>query len=399
MSFLRLRRGALAVAVSVSALLLVATTAVPAAAAAAPDFQMPFACGQTWLGSTRPYHSPSPYAIDWTRNSDDLGHPVIASVPGTVTSVINLGDRSYGLYVVVDHGGGWTTLYAHLKAAFVVTGEYVDQGQAIGLLGDSGDATGPHLHFEERLNKVDQPAYFNSSKFVYNSWLTSANCADAPVTGDWNGDGTTDVGVFYRKGGLAQFQERYPDGTVQTIPLGYPTDQPITGDWDGDGQTEVGVWHPATHTFRLRSADGTITRISFGSSQDEPVTGDWDGDGRTDVGLWDPTTATFYLRDSDGAISSVVWGVTGDIPVTGDWDGDGRWQVGVYDPTTSTFLTRRADGSQRTIKFGVTGDLPVVGYFNLGLTSDVGVWDPATAVFTERVTAKQQLAIPFGTPR
>jgi murein DD-endopeptidase MepM/ murein hydrolase activator NlpD len=68
--------------------------------------------------------------------------------PGVVASA---GDRAgYGLTVVVDHGGGRQTLYAHLSAIDVVPGQAVDAGQRIARSGNSGRATGAHLHFEAR---------------------------------------------------------------------------------------------------------------------------------------------------------------------------------------------------------------------------------------------------------
>ena len=81
-----------------------------------PDYEMPFPCGDTWDGSSRPNHSPSALAIDWNR-PEDLGAMVVASAPGVVTTAVDLGNRSYGRYVVVDHGGGRTSLYAHLDAS------------------------------------------------------------------------------------------------------------------------------------------------------------------------------------------------------------------------------------------------------------------------------------------
>ena len=68
---------------------------------------------------------------------------------------------SYGLYVIVDHGNGLKTLYAHLSALSVVTGQQVAQGQTLGPSGATGYSYGVHLHFEVHRNgtRVDPMAY------------------------------------------------------------------------------------------------------------------------------------------------------------------------------------------------------------------------------------------------
>jgi murein DD-endopeptidase MepM/ murein hydrolase activator NlpD len=58
----------------------------------------------------------------------------------------------YGNAVVVDHGNGLSSLYGHLSSVHVSVGEHVSQGQVIGNSGNSGLSTGPHLHFEIRVN-------------------------------------------------------------------------------------------------------------------------------------------------------------------------------------------------------------------------------------------------------
>jgi len=67
----------------------------------------------------------------------------------------------YGQTIYVDHGNGWTTLYAHLSRMDVQVGQVLQRGEAIGAVGSNGRSTGPHLHFEIRLNNrpVDPMKY------------------------------------------------------------------------------------------------------------------------------------------------------------------------------------------------------------------------------------------------
>jgi hypothetical protein len=381
--------------IGVSATLVLASGA-PAIAASRPEFQMPFACGEKWEGSTRPTHSPSSLAVDWNRDAHDAGHPVVATAPGVVTSVVDLGDTSYGRYVVIDHGGGWTTLHAHLLKAFVVPGQRVDQGQVIALLGNSGGSTGAHLHYEQRLDKSDRHASFNGESFNYNSWLRSKNCTDVPVVGDWNGDRLSDVGTFGHQRATGVFRQRLAGGGKDVVSLGSPTDAPVVGDWNGDGQSDVGVWRSATHTFILSAVNGTETTFSFGAAGDLPVAGDWNGDGLGDVGVFHPATAKFSLRDSSGHFTTRVFGSASTWPIAGDWDGDGRSEVGVYNPATRTFSLAMSDGTVKTVGYGTSTALPVVGNWNADSVADLGVWEPSTGVFSLRLGPKKSETIRFG---
>jgi Peptidase family M23 len=375
-------------------------TVSSASASYSPQFQMPFACGQTWQGSTRPSHSPSARSIDWNRDAHDEGHLVVATAPGVVASVVDLGSSSYGLYIVIDHGAGWTTLHAHLDRAFVVAGQRVDAGQVIALLGSSGNSTGAHLHYEQRLNSADQHGVFDGTSFKYGSWLTSDNCAEVPVVGNWSGGPRSEVGVFSRKVGTAVFRERLSPSANSKSSFGVATDQPVVGDWDGDGRTDLGVYRTNRRLFVLDDAAGTTRVFHFGRRGDIAVTGDWDGNGRTEVGVFRPATATFRLRNADGSVrSSAVFGTSSSLPVAGDWDGDGRWQVGAYDPSTSTFRLARTDGGTRTVAYGSPGSLPAVGFWNADSVTDLGVWNPATGVFSKRTSPATTIRIRFGHTR
>ena len=76
------------------------------------------------------------------------GTPVLAMLPGHVVLVEEL--DGYGLTVVLDHGRGWQTLYAHLAAASVQPGDFLPAATPLGQVGESGRASGPHLHVELR---------------------------------------------------------------------------------------------------------------------------------------------------------------------------------------------------------------------------------------------------------
>lgn len=78
--------------------------------------------------------------------------PVYAAKAGTV--IVAKRSSSYGNYVVISHGTGNTTLYAHMSSIKVSVGTYVQQGQTIGITGSTGHSTGPHLHFEVVENGV-----------------------------------------------------------------------------------------------------------------------------------------------------------------------------------------------------------------------------------------------------
>ena len=108
---------------------------------------------------TSPY-GPRTYTLNGKKVSSyhrgiDIGAPsgakIAASNGGTVvTSAYNAG--GYGNYVILDHGGGKMTVYGHMSKRMVSVGQSVTKGQQIGKVGSTGRSTGPHLHFEIRVN-------------------------------------------------------------------------------------------------------------------------------------------------------------------------------------------------------------------------------------------------------
>jgi murein DD-endopeptidase MepM/ murein hydrolase activator NlpD len=128
-----------------------------AQAAAGTGGGSPSAAGFVWpvLGPVT-----SPFGWRWGRMHEGIdigaasGTPIRAAAAGTVIYAGWLG--GYGNLTVIDHGGGIATAYGHQSGIAAGNGAYVAQGQVIGYVGNTGHSTGPHLHFEVRVNGVPQ---------------------------------------------------------------------------------------------------------------------------------------------------------------------------------------------------------------------------------------------------
>ncbi|MEU8183789.1 peptidoglycan DD-metalloendopeptidase family protein [Micromonospora sp. NPDC049047] len=214
--------------------LLVGGALAPASPAlAAPTFRVPFPCGQTWSGQTRSDHSPA-YAVDFNR-TDDQGDPVVASAPGTVDRVTDLGGTSYGKYVRINHGGGYSTYYAHLSGFNVSVGQTVGYGKVIGWVGSTGGSTGPHLHYEQRLDGADIQVRFNGTLALYwgtKSYTSGNGCSSG------SGNATVDT-----------------SGTPLTVRSG-----------PGTGYASVGTVADGTRVTIACQTSGTTVTGTFGTS-------------------------------------------------------------------------------------------------------------------------------------
>lgn len=141
----RLERASARLAAQIQA---TSSSSSPAAPAAAPS-----AAGFIW-----PVSGPitSGYGQRWGRLhagvdiAAGFGTTIRAAASGTVTYSGWLG--GYGNLVVVDHGGGISTAYAHQQRIYASVGQAVSQGEALGEVGSTGNSSGPHLHFEVRVN-------------------------------------------------------------------------------------------------------------------------------------------------------------------------------------------------------------------------------------------------------
>lgn len=200
---------------------------------------------------------------------------------------------------------------------------------------------------------------------------------DIPVTGDWDGDGDTEAGVF-RSG--SWYIDLNSDGVNNDCPstgcyrFGVVAgDIPVTGDWNGDGKTEIGVYRSGGYWYLDGNGNGVFNtgidplyRMGVVAG-DKPVTGDWNGDGKTDIGIY--RSGSWYLdMNGNGVFEAGIdrlstFGTAADTPVTGDWNGDGRTDIGLFNAGQWTLDNGNgAPGpGDTTFMFGAAGDRPVTG--------------------------------------
>lgn len=140
-----------------------------------------------WLTSTYGYRI-DPFTKKRTAHHGiDMAGPVGLDVhcAGAGTVIIAMVNRfGYGKEVVVDHGFGYTSRYAHLNEIFVKQGQKLKRGEVLGTLGSTGRSTGPHLHYEIRKDgRAVNPFYFfyeNISSDEYTLLASRARAADNP---------------------------------------------------------------------------------------------------------------------------------------------------------------------------------------------------------------------------
>lgn len=261
-----------------------------------------------------------------------------------------------------------------------------------------------------------------------------------PVSGDWDGDGIADIGVFLDGDWYLDLDGngRWSAGDLWAQ-LGSRDDLPVTGDWDGDGKTDIGIYGPAwprdphaiereagmpdvanwpgpiegkaknvppteedatsgARLLKMRAIAARRTDVidhvfHYGSPGDAPVVGDWNGDGIRTIGVF--RDGSWNLdTNGDGKLGpddrAVTLGQAGDTPIVGDYDGNGVDDLGVYrggqwlvDPDgDGTLEELRLNAKDRALASETPG-LPVVGDWDGDGADEPAVYTPAARAEAE----------------
>ncbi len=198
---------------------------------------------------------------------------------------------------------------------------------------------------------------------------------DHPLVGDWNGNGTTTVGV--RRGSRFLLRNANRGGGADLgFHYGRADDTPVVGDWNGDGTQTVGVRRGDRYFIRNRNSGGPADLdFHFGRAADVPVVGDWNGDGTQTVGV--RRGNRYFLRNANTggpADLDFRFGRVDDVPIVGDWNGDGVETVGVRRGNTFYLRNSNSGGpADLTFRFGRDTDVALAGDWNANGTTTVGV--------------------------
>jgi hypothetical protein len=133
-----------------------------------------------------------------------------------------------------------------------------------------------------------------------------------------------------------------------------------TGDFDGDGRTDLSIFRPADGTWHVfQSGSNTYRVLAFGANGDRIVPGDYDGDSRTDLAVFRPSTGGWWIqKSSDNSVSVTIWGLATDKLVPADYDGDSRIDIAVY-RDGAWYIIQSSNGNISYQQFGAGGDIPV----------------------------------------
>ncbi len=207
----------------------------------------------------------------------------------------------------------------------------------------------------------------------------------APIN-DYTGAGHSDPAIF-RRASTTTAQWFVQGSSINSRSFGSGSlDVPLTGDFDGDGQTDLAVYRPSTGQWFAQESSTKYAGqllVTFGAPKDIPVPADYSGNGKTSIAVYRPSTGQWFFNGESLPLTFTTF-KTGDIPVPGNYDNTGKDEPALYRPSTGQWIIDGPNGVH-TISFGGATDIPVPGAYSALTTGNAAVgpalWRPGTGQF------------------
>ena len=247
-------------------------------------------------------------------------------------------------------------------------------------------------------------ATYNGGPIVWGKQIHAGEPWAVPSLGDYDADQRADLTVTFPLPGQWHVRKSstgtslIPGGTVwgkQTIP-GDPNAIPVAADYDGDGRTDMAVFFPSTGRWHILQSS-TWTElvgggIQWGWSGVIPVPDDYNGDNKADLAVFDPAGGRWHILLTGtwttlGPPTGIQFGWSATTPAPGDYDQDGKTDIAVYWPGGGQwYVLESSTWALRTVAWPAAssvavGNIPVPGDYNGDARSDFAVFQPSTGLW------------------
>ena len=190
--------------------------------------------------------------------------------------------------------------------------------------------------------------------------------ADRLVSADYNGDGTSDIAIFRIGSGMWSVRG------LTRFYLGSPEDRPVPGDYAGAGTAEAGIFRPSSGLWSIRNT----TRVYLGSADDTVIPGYYDADDTKDIAVFRGSSGMWSVRN----LTRFYFGASTDDLVPGDYGGAGKWEAGIFRPSSSLWSIR---GVTR-IYLGGAGDWALPADYDGNGADDAAIFRASAGMWSAR---------------
>lgn len=257
------------------------------------------------------------------------------------------------------------------------------------------DANGARALYPNWFVNTTSGSAFYGDQAGFHTWY-GTRLSDQGLTGDFNGDGKTDMLVY--RPTIAEWFVKLSQGSSFSggwhVTWGNTSgDIPLVGDMNGDGRDDIVIYR-TNGTFpnifvNLSNGStftGTADSASWGLPSDQPIIGNFSGGGGEDIAVRRPSNATWYFNYYNGGFDNgtdrqATWGNagTGDMPVAGNFNGSGAEDIMIYRASSSGWYVNLGYAFDGSTDFSTgwgntSGDTPLVNDFNRDGRADLGIF-------------------------